>query len=425
MSSPQQSRTKAPTAVRLSLPYAFRPLADTRLRHIAAHGGRGGAKSHSFGQVLVTRGAKRPLRWLCCREIQRSIGASVKQLLEDKIRAAQLQDFYRVTQYSISASNGTEFLFAGLRSNPESIKSMEGLDGAWVEEANTVSQRSIDLLVPTLRKPGSQIWWSWNRRFKTDPVDHMFLGEGGRQGEKWGGPPPRSAVFAVHHDDNPWFPDELKEEMEWCRKHDYDKYLHVWRGQPVRSSASKVFKNWRIADIDDEVPAGTVPRFGADWGFSIDPSVLVKVLAWGRTLYIREEAWKLGCKIQDRPKMFQGVSESQRYPIRADSASPDTIAYMRDHGFPLMMPAKKGPGSVEEGIAFMQSHEIVVHPSCTHAADELATYSYKTDKLTEEVLPDLEDKDNHVIDGVRYALEAYRRGQSGPGVIIGGQLVEG
>lgn len=404
--------------MRRQLPYAFRHLEDRTARHIAAYGGRGGAKSHTFAEKLIQRGAAETLRIGCYREIQRSISASVKQLLDDKIEALGLSDGYRSTQYSIEHRvTGTEFLFAGLRTNPESVKSTEGIDIAWVEEANTVSQRSIDLLIPTVRKPGSQIWWSWNRRFTTDPVDKMFLGPDG--------PPPRSRIIRVNWDDNPWFPDVLREEMEWCRQRDYDKYLHVWEGHPVRRSDKQVFTNWRIEDIDDQVPAGTVPRFGADWGFSVDPTVLIKCYAWGRTLYFREEAYKVNCKIADTPKLFRTVSESERYPCRGDSSRPDIIAHMRDNGFPRLQPARKGAGSVEEGVTFMQSYDIVVHPSCRHTADELATYSYKVDPLTDEVLPELEDKDNHVIDAARYALEGYRRGGGGPDVIVGGQLVEG
>ena len=128
----------------LQLPYAFRDLRRPA-RYKAYYGGRGGGKSSSFAQELIVRGTQQPLRILCCREIQQSLGASVKQLLDDKIQQAGLGGFYHSTQSGIRSPNGTGFLFAGLKSDPETVRSMEGLDIAWIEEANTVSQRSLDL----------------------------------------------------------------------------------------------------------------------------------------------------------------------------------------------------------------------------------------------------------------------------------------
>ncbi|RUQ78348.1 PBSX family phage terminase large subunit, partial [Brucella abortus] len=259
----------------LMLPYAFREL-RAPYRHKVFHGGRGGAKSHSFAQELVLMGyERRDFRWLFAREIQKSLDASVKRLLEDKIKEAGLgpvneggNGYYRITDRTITGGDGrTEFLFAGLRTNPDSVKSMEGLDGAWVEEANKASQRSIDLLTPTVRKPGSELWWSFNRLSVSDPVDKMFLG---------GTPPPRSLVRKVDWRDNPWFPEVLREEMEWDKARDRDKWLHVWEGEPVSRSEQRVFQNWHVEDIDDQVPEGTAPRLGADWGFATDPTVLVE-----------------------------------------------------------------------------------------------------------------------------------------------------
>ena len=289
----------------LQLPYAMREL-WLPSRHKAYYGGRGGTKSHSMAAALVAKGYERKdFRWLFAREIQNSLKASVKQLLEDKINAQGLghvedggNGYYRITDRSITGGDGrTEFLFAGLRTNPDSVKSMEGLDGAWVEEANKVAQRSIGLLTPTIRKPGSELWWSWNRTNVKDPVDNMFLG---------GTPPPRSIIRKVGHADNPWFSDELREEMEWDRARDLDKFLHVWEGEPVTMSESRVFKNWRTEDIDDQVPEGCVARLGADWGFANDPSVLICCYVFGRTLYIRKEAWKLKLEVDNTPAFWVG-----------------------------------------------------------------------------------------------------------------------
>lgn len=428
--------------VDLMLPYAMRELREPS-RHKAYYGGRGGAKSHSFAQELVIRGwERREMRWLCAREIQKSVSASVKTLLEDKIRLAKLgpredggNGFYKVTDTSISSADGrVEFLFMGLRTNPENIKSLEGLDGAWIEEADRVSQRSIDLLTPTIRKEGSELWWSWNRNNETDPVDKMFLGPDG--------PPPRSIVRKVCWYDNPWFPDVLREEMEWDKSRDMDKWLHVWEGEPVGHSEAKVFKNWTVADIDADVPeeAWNAPRLGADWGYSKDPAVLIEAYIFDRTLYFRREVYKVGCTIDDLPSLFAGTDKREvlrwgnrlghkglasvrrGHQIVSDSSRPDTIRYLKDRGFNIIG-ARKGAGSVEEGVEFLKSYDIVVHPDCVHTQDELTHYRYKEDPLTGEVLPILVDKDNHVIDSARYALENVRRSRKGRISICGGQTV--
>jgi phage terminase large subunit len=402
----------------------------TPARNKAFYGGRGGAKSHSFAQELVLRGYERKdFRWLFAREIQNSINASVKRLLEDKIHVAGLgsvatggNGYYKITDRGITGGDGrTEFLFAGLRSNPDSVKSMEGLDGAWVEEANTVSKRSIGLLTPTVRKDDSELWWSWNRRQATDPVDNMFLGDKG--------PPPRSIVREVNWRDNPWFPEVLREEMEWDKLKDRDKWLHVWEGHPIVRSEARVFRNWTVEDLDAHIPADCVPRLGADWGFSVDPTVLVECFVWERTLYFRNEAYKIGCVIDEIPSLFAGsddrdpprwlnsfghpgIFNAKRHRIIGDSARPDTIRYLKDRNFNII-PARKGAGSIEDGVEFMKSYDIVVHPRCQHVRDELTHYSYKVDPLTDEVIPELADKDNHIIDGSRYALEGVRRAKRG------------
>lgn len=367
------------------------------VRHRACHGGRGGAKSHSYAKALLLKGAERKLRVGCYREIQVSIKESVKRLLDDQIELLGLSSFYQSTDTEIRGRNGTLFTFAGLRTNPESIKSTEGIDIAWVAEANKVAQRSIDLLIPTIRKPGSECWWEWNPEFDTDPVDRMFRG---------GTPPPGSIVRQVNYDQNPFFPDVLRQELEWDRARDPDKYAHIWLGEYQRNSEARVFRNWRVEEFD--APGNAEFRFGADWGFSIDPTVLVRCHLDGRTLYVDHEAYAIGCEIDRTPALFDKVPGSRRWRITADSARPETVSYMQRQGFKIVS-AIKGQGSLEDGIEFLRSFDIVVHPRCRHTIDELTLYSYKTDRLTGEILPVLDDKDNHVIDALRYALEALRR----------------
>jgi len=389
----------------VKIPEAFAPLwqkkADDGLdvRYRAFYGGRGSGKSHNFAQAAIIDAAQRPLRIGCYREIQKSIRDSVKRLLDDKIVACGLQNFYESTDTEIRGPNGSLFIFNGLRSNPDAVKSTEGLDRAIVFEADKVSQRSWDLLIPTVRKNGSEIWAEWNPNLETDPVNLMFRGPDG--------PPPGSIVRQVNWDKNPFFPEVLRRELEWDKSRDLEKYNHIWQGQYQTHSELRVFKNWIVEDF--ERPKGTLFRFGADWGFSVDPTVLIRCDIDGNRLYIDYEAYQIGCEIVNMPTLFMSVPESERWPIIADSSRPETISHMQKNGFPKMQATVKGAGSVDEGIQFLQSFDIVVHPRCKHTIDELTMYRYKIDPLTQKSTNVLEDKNNHVIDALRYACEGARR----------------
>jgi phage terminase large subunit len=221
------------------------------------------------------------------------------------------------------------------------------------------------------------------------------------------GPPPGSIIRRVNWDSNPFFPEVLKAELEYDQKRDPEKYAHVWLGEYQRNSEARVFRNWSVEEF--EAPVDAVHRFGADWGFAIDPTVLVRCHLVGRKLYVDYEAYMVGCEIDNTPSLFDSVPESRRYLITADSARPETVSYMQRNGFPKIVPAIKGPGSVEDGVEFLKNYDIVVHPRCQHVIDELTLYSYKIDKLTDAVLPQLDDKSNHTIDALRYACEGARR----------------
>lgn len=402
----------------VQIPKAFRFLFAERMpggapvRYRAAYGGRGSGKSHAFAAALVIKARQAPIRVLCAREIQKSIKDSVKRLLDDKIREMGFGPYFRSTDTEIKGTNGSHFVFAGLRSNVESIKSLEGIDIAWVEEATTVSQSSLTNLGPTIRKEGSEIWFTWNPRHQNDPVDAMFRLPSGA--------PPRALVKRVNWDLNPFFPEVLREDMEWDRQRDPDKYRHIWLGEYLRNSEARVFHNWKAEAF--ETPADARFYLGADWGFSIDPTVLIRAFIIGRTLFVDHEAYKVGCEIDRTPELFDCLVRDEKgnvipdqkgmarkWPITADSARPETIDYMVRHGYGRIKPAKKGAGSVEDGIEFLKSYDIVVHPRCKHTIDELTLYSWKTDPLTDEVLPVLDDKQNHVIDALRYSVEGLRR----------------
>lgn len=387
--------------LRIETPPVFVPLLDPA-RYKGAYGGRGSGKSWAFATLLIELCLLRTIRAVCVREVQRTLEQSVKRLLEDLILRYELTGYFDIGHNQIGAPNGGVIIFEGMQTHTaDSIKSLEGYDVAWIEEAHMLSDRSLTLLRPTIRKPGSELWFSWNPRNASDPVDRLFRGES---------VPPDAVLVKANHSDNPWFPEVLRQEMEWDRARDPEKYAHIWLGEYEQISEARVFKNWRVEDF--ETPEQAVFYFGADWGFSVDPTVLVRCWLSGRTLYVDHEVYRIGCEIEDTPALFDTLEDGQarRWVITADSARPETISHMRRHGYPKIHPARKGKGSVEEGVAFLQSYDIVVHPRCKHTIDELTLYRYKTDPLTGNVLPVLSDEKNHVIDSLRYAVEAARKG---------------
>ena len=205
----------------ITLPKAFKDLKGPS-RYKAFYGGRGSAKSHSFATALLMRGGESPLRILCAREVQLSIKDSVKQLLDDKINQYGMASFYESLQSEIRGKNGTVFIFAGLgKMTTDQIKSMEGIDIAWVEEAQTISDKSLEILIPTIRKQKSELWFSWNPRHQSDPIDKRFRGEV---------TPVNSIIKKVNFPDNPFFPKELDEEREFDQKNNPERYGHIWMG---------------------------------------------------------------------------------------------------------------------------------------------------------------------------------------------------
>jgi phage terminase large subunit len=392
---PSRSASSSPRTRDIQLPDAFRAL-FVPSRYKAFFGGRGSGKSHAMATALVLLATLKPLRILAARQYQRSIRDSSKRLIEDRIAALGLGRRFRITETDIAGVNGSALTFAGLAANPESVKSMEGIDIAWVEEAATLSQASLDILIPTIRREGSELWFAWNPRLPSDPVDALF---------RAGPPPPGSIVRRVSYADNPWFPAVLEAERRWDLGRDPSKHAHVWEGEYRRQAAAQIFTGWRIDTLAP--PEGARPFFGADWGFAADPTVIVRCWLFDRTLFIDGEAYRVGCPIAETGALFRTLEGADAWPITGDSARPELIDHLRREGFKIKA-ARKGKNSVSEGIAFLQNRDIVVHPRCRHAVDELTLYSFRTDPLTGDVLPLPEDRHNHVIDALRYAVEDAR-----------------
>lgn len=430
-----------PQILRRQVARVFVPLLEPA-RYKGAHGGRGSGKSHLFAENLIDDSLyERGLLSVCIREVQRTLAQSSKRLIENKLIEFGLGEAhgFRVFTEKIETPGDGIIIFQGMQDHTaESIKSLEGFKRAWWEEAQTASDRSLTLLRPTMRADGSEMWFSWNPKTKpaVDPAGVMrgdavdvFLRDAAR--------PAGAVVVEANFEDNPWFPKELAAEEAYDRAHRQpEDYAHIWRGAYQTRSEARVFRNWKVAAFD--TPARATFRFGGDFGFAVDPSVLVRCFIgrWvdgqavaddaGRTLFIDFEAYRVGCDVDHTAALFAGsdmrspprwanpygdvgIPGALDWPITADSARPETISWLFRHGFTKIRAAKKGAGSVEEGVEFLKAYDIIIHPRCAHTIDEFTFYSFKTDPRTGVILPLLEDKKNHVIDSCRYAVEDVRR----------------
>lgn len=405
-------------------------------RYKGAHGGRGSGKSWLFAELLVEKCVAEPgTHAVCIREVQKSLAQSAKRVIESKIKAMGVEHLFDVQKAEIKTPGNGLIIFSGMQNHTaDSLKSLESYDVAWVEEAQTLSETSLRTLRPTMRKTGSEIWFSWNPRKTDDPVDDFLRGNSKKSQEarlagKWESPP-GAIVVEANWSDNPWFSGtEMAADKDYDFQRDRDMHGHVWGGEYEKNSQARVFKNWSVPDADDfPLPKpGTILYGGADWGFSQDPTVGIVCWIEGRKLYIWREVWKIGCEIDRTPALFDQLdpewspgrrahdpewrSLAQRVPFIADSARPETISYMQRHGFNVQA-AIKGTGSIEEGIEFLKQYDIVIHPSCTHVIDEFEHYSFKIDPHTDLVTNVLGEKKNHTIDSARYAVENVRRAKT-------------
>ena len=393
--SEQSGQTASP---RVRLPRAFAPLFQPH-RYKIFYGGRGAAKSWAFVRALLILAASRPLRILCARELQVSITDSVHRLLADQIHALGLTPLFTVHKNAVRSLCGSEFLFKGLRHNAQEIKSLEGVDICWVEEAESVSRESWDLLIPTIRREHSEIWVSFNPGSPDDDTWRRFVLS----------PPAGALVAKVGWQDNPWFPRTLHAEKEYCARVDPEAHAHIWEGQPRCISEAQVFKG-RYLVQPFESPENAHFHHGVDWGFAKDPTVLVRAFVQDQVLYVDAEAYAVGVELDEIPRLFDTIPTARHWPLKADAARPETISHLRRKGYHISG-AEKWSGSVQDGLALLKSFErIVVHPRCVHTAEEMRLYSYKTDRITGQILPLLQDMHNHCIDALRYAFDGFARG---------------
>lgn len=403
--------------------HPFYCLLNQKARYKVLWGGRGSGKSWAIVEALIRRAAVEPIRVLCTREFQVSIKHSSHKLLKDMIYRMGLQRQFKVTNEGITSLAGAEFIFKGLHNNDQGIRSMEGIDICWVEEAQSVAASSWRSLIPTVfRKQDaagnsvSEIWCSYNLINEEDATHHRFVGTD-RVGN------PDYIVHKVNYDLNPYFPAGLRAEMEDDKKIDYHLYEHIWLGMPLKVSNAIIYSGkYRVEEFSSELwKEAERVHLGLDFGFAQDPMAFERFFIHDHKLYIEYEAYATGVELDETAEFLERVPGARHWPIKADCSAPAQISHLRRLGFNISG-AEKWDGCIKDGIKHIRKFDaVVIHPRCTGLASEARLYRYKTDpKAVDErgqplVLPAVVDKFNHGWDAVRYGLDGHiqRSGEVG------------
>ncbi len=379
------------------IPIEFKRLFDKDWREAAVYGGRYSLKSHTVARILLIRARQSKIRVACFREFQNSIAESSHQLLKDLINKYELTDFKVTDKSIINTVNGSDFIFKGLHNNEQSIKSTEGIDIAWIEEAQTVSNNSLEVLTPTVRKDGSQLIYTYNRLLEDDPVHHRLVLEGR----------PNTLIINVNYDiaiKYKMMPEVIRLEMEDDKEKRPALYRHKWLGEPS-SSERKIYKDWAIID---EIPhEARLERYGMDFGYSNDPTAIVAIYKYNDGFILDEITYQKGLKNKQIADILNNID---RALVIADSAEPKSIDEIRDYGVNILG-CKKGRDSVNQGIQYVQDQRISVTKRSSNIIQEYNQYLWQVNKL-DNVINVPEGKFNHTMDAIRYGLDSYKTATS-------------
>lgn len=402
---------------RLELPPKLIPVFTGPARYRGAHGGRGSGKTRTFALMTAVKammfaeaGASGVI--LCGREFMNSLEDSSMEEIKQAIRSVPWLDAYfeMGEKYIRTKNRRVSYVFVGLRHNVDSLKSKARVLLAWIDEAESVSETAWMKLRPTVREANSELWCTWNPEKDGSPTDKRFRKAA----------PANAKIVEMNYTDNPWFPDVLEQERQDDRARlDDQTYAWIWEGAYRENSDAQILAGKYRVDEFEPQPGWDGPYFGIDWGFSQDPTAGVKLWVHDQRLYVEHEASKVGLENDDIAEfMIKRLPGIEKHVVRADSARPETISHVKSTGqgkrqaLPQITAVQKWPGSVEDGIAHLRSYrEIVIHPRCSGTLKEARLYSYKTDRLSGDVLTTIVDANNHLLDAVRYALGPMIRRQ--------------
>ncbi|HHT7871400.1 PBSX family phage terminase large subunit [Pasteurella multocida] len=390
--------------VQIEIPPKLIPVFSGNYRYRGSYGGRGSAKTRTFAKMTAVVAYKRAMAGdsgviLCGREFMNSLDDSSLEEIKQAIRTEPfLDDFFEIGEKYIRTKCGrVSYIFSGLRHNLDSIKSKARILLAWVDEAESVSETAWRKLIPTVREHDSEIWLTWNPEKRDSATDKRF-----RQF-----PPDNSVIVEMNYVDNPWFPDVLEQERLNDKKRlDDATYRWIWEGAYLEASEAQIFKD-KYEELEFSPNRDfNGPYHGLDFGFAKDPTAVVKCWVFNNDLYIEYEAGKTGLELDHTAGFVkERVPDIEKYILRADSARPESISYLKRNGIPRIEGVKKWAGSVEDGIEHIKSYnKVYIHPRCKETLREFRLYSYKIDRLSGDILPVVVDENNHYIDALRYAL---------------------
>lgn len=382
----------------IEIPVEYKQLFEDWWREAAIYGGRGSLKSHTVARFFLIRARQKKYRFGCFREFQNSIAESSHQLLADLINKYELTEF-KVTDNAIyNTLTGSDFIFKGLHHNEQSIKSIEGMDYAWVEEAQTVSGNSIDVLVPTVRKPGSKIIYTYNRLEEEDPVHKRLVIEGR----------PNTLVLNINYDvalKHGWFPEVLRLEMEDDKANRPALYKHKWLGEP-NTLEGRIYEGWAIVD---EIPhEAKLVRYGLDFGYSIDPTVIVAIYYYNGGYIVDEVTYQKGLS---NKSIADILGNREQAIVIADSAEPKSIDEIHNYGVNIQG-VVKGADSVRQGIQYVQEQKISLTARSVKTRTAYVHYKWAVDRDGNVIHPNTPDDTVHEwsnpMDAIRYGFESLR-----------------
>lgn len=380
----------------VDIPIEYKRLFDNDWREAAVYGGRYSLKSHTVARILLIQARQRTKRTGCFREFQNSIAESSHQLLTDLINKYELTEFKITDNAIINRVNGSDFLFKGLHRNEQSIKSIEGIDTAWVEEAQTISTNSIEVLTPTIRKPGSQVIYTYNRLEEEDPVHKRLVLEGR----------PNSLIINANYDiavKYGYMPDEILAEIEDDKQRRPALYKHKWLGEP-NTLEGRIYNDWAVID---EIPhEAQLVRYGLDFGYSIDPTVIVALYYYNGGYIIDEIAYQKGLS---NKSIFDILDNQPRGMVIADSAEPKSIDEIYNYGINIIG-VVKGADSVRQGIDYVQQQRISLTARSVKTRTAYLNYKWFVDKEGRVInQPDDSVHEwSNPMDAIRYGFDALR-----------------
>ena len=376
-----------------------------KTRHIVMASGRSGGKSFAIVDYLITEALANPVKILVIRDIKLSLRDSVWGLIKQRVSEFDLEEEFTFTNRDIKSSSGAIFLFLGADVNPQSFKSLAGIDLTFVEEGAYISKDAFDLLTPSVTRAGThykdgRLIYAFNPENYEDAIYQKFFVNT---------PPPKTHIIWCNYLENKYCPEGSLEEAEHCRLTNPDDYDHIWMGGLKKVSDDIIFKHgehWEIGDLDDLLEPDQKPYLGADYGSDDPTCCIVSYLSPDKKiLYIKDEVYESGIPLEKIPEFFKQLPEVKRgYKIIGDNNL--MIAdYLMKHL--NLVKAKKPPGSIIGGISYLRSKKIFIHPRCVNVYNEFRNYRLQLDREGQPIPDKPIDKYNHAIDAIRYSLQEF------------------